>query len=107
MNVNLLYPPEKIGQRELLGCYGSGPTSYNQTTGDVLVLPPGLYIDFPCGEAMTVDRTYYVRFFPSATGGLRPTWTADWYVTATAAKVANGVNLSAESIQFGLIGGEF
>jgi hypothetical protein len=53
-----------------------------------------------------VSKTYFLRAYPSALGG-RAAWTYKWYVTSTAAEVANAVNLSAESVQFVMIGGEF
>lgn len=95
-----------IGQRKLFEYYAVGPTSYNQTTGDAVVAPIGEYIDAMV-SATTVSATYYVRFYPSATGTTRASWVAKWYVISTGAEVANAVNLSAEKIQSFYIGGEF
>ena len=95
-----------IGQRRLFCFSAVGPTSYSQTTGDAVVAPIGEYIDSING-AITVSRTYVVRFAPSAVGTTRASWTARWFVIATGAEVANAVNLSAESIQTFYIGGEF
>jgi hypothetical protein len=95
-----------VGQRKLF-CYSAvGPTSYSQTTGDAVVAPVGEYID-AMEQAMTMSKTYFVRFAPSVVGTTRAIWQARWYVVATAAEVANGVNLSAESIQSVFYGGEF
>jgi len=106
MQATLVYPPEKIGQRELLVANGTGPKSYSQTTGDAILLPPGLYIDWVSSGGLTVSKTYYTRAYPAALGG-RAAWTFKWYVTATAAEVAGAVDLSAEQLQFIMIGGEF
>jgi len=95
-----------IGQRKLFGFSAAGPTSYSQTTGDAVVAPTGEYID-AISPAMTVSKTYEVRFYPSAVGTTRASWVAKWYVISTGAEVANAVNLSAESIQSFYIGGEF
>lgn len=106
MQATLVYPPEKVGQREILVVNGTGPASYSQTNGDAILLPPGLYIDWVPSGGLTVSKTYYVRAYPSALGQ-RSAWTLKWYVTSTAAEVAGAVNLSAESVQFIMIGGEF
>lgn len=99
--------PVRTGQRELLVLFGTGPSSYNQTTGDpVTVASPGVYLD-AVNQAMTVSKTYEVRFYPSATNTTRASWVAKWYVISTGAEVTNAVDLSAEKIQFSAMGGEF
>jgi hypothetical protein len=108
MQAALLYPPEKIGQREILTVSGNGPKSYSQTTGDPILLPPGLYIDSVLGNGvLSVSKTYYIRAYPSAIASQRAAWTLKWYVTSTAAETAGAVDLSAEQVQFSMIGGEF
>ncbi len=82
--------PEFVGRRGIFVGTASGPASYSQTTGD----------------PFTVSGTYFVRFRPAAQG-VRQSWVAVWYVAATAAQVANAVNLSAEKIQVGIFGGQF
>ncbi len=94
-----------IGQRKLFCFSAIGPTSYSQTTGDAVVAPVGEYID-AIQPAMTVSKTYEVRFYPSAVGTTRASWVAKWY-TVAGAEVSNAVNLSAEKIQTFYIGGEF
>lgn len=95
-----------VGQRQLDVFYATGPTSYANPAGDVVSGPPNTYFDF-IAFAMSVSKTYEVKFFPSTTNTSRATWTAKWYVIATGAEVGNGVNLSAESIQTLAIDGEF
>jgi len=99
--------PATIGERRAYTFYGTGPASYSQTTGDPVTTPSmGMYLD-TVFQAMSVSKTYEVRFYPASTGTSRAAWTAKWYVISTGAEVANGVNLSAEKIQFGAFGGEF
>lgn len=108
MQASLLYREEKIGQREIFTLYGTGPASYSQTTGDSISLPNGLYIDTVLGNGvMSVSKTYFVRAYPSAVGTTRSTWTLKWFVVSTGAEVTNATNLSAESVQFAVLGGEF
>lgn len=107
MQANILGPyPVTTGQREAFVFYGTGPASYSQTTGDAILLPNGIYLDAVNG-AMSVSKTYYTRVYPSAVGTTRASWVIKWYVVATAAEVANAVDLSAESIQFEAFGGTF
>lgn len=98
--------PVMIGQREGLVFNGVGPSSYSQTTKDVIVTPPGLYLD-SVEQCTTVSGTYALRAVPSATGTTRATWKFVWYVISTGAEVANAVDLSAEKVQFGAFGGSF
>ena len=86
--------------------YGTGPSSYSQTTSDQLVFPNGVYVD-DVSPAMTVSKTYIVRAFPSAVNTTRATWYFKWYTASSGAEVANAVDLSAESVQFGFDGGNF
>lgn len=106
MNANLLPEyPVTVGQRELYVFYGTGPSSYNSTTGDILYLPTGMYLDY-VAPSMSVSKTYNVRAYPSATGTTRATWVLKWYVISTGAE-AGAVDLSAEKVQFLGIGGSF
>jgi hypothetical protein len=95
----------EVGQRVIYVLTGTGPTSYSQTTGDVITPPSGFYIDYAAASS-TVSKTYSLRAIPSA-GGSRATWQFKWYVISTGAEVANAVNLSAETVQFVLLGGAF
>lgn len=106
MQLTFLYGyPDKVGRRQIFCGFATGPKSYSQTTGDPVTIPPFQnYVDclFP---AMTVSKTYEVRFYPSGTGP-RQTWTAKWY-TVAGAEVANATDLSAESVQVGGFGGSY
>ena len=107
MNLTLLPGyPDRIGKRFAFAGSGVGPTSYSQTTKDPIALPGFQnYIDVLHGAA-TVSGTYTVRPIPSAAGP-RATWKLTWVVIATGAEVANGVNLSAEKVQLGGLGGTY
>jgi hypothetical protein len=100
-----------VGQREAFVLTGSGPTSYSNIgsssgVGDVINVPFGVYVDV-VAPVLTKSGTYYLIPFPSAVGTTRATWTFRWFVTATMAEVANTTNLSAESVQFLALGGNF
>lgn len=98
--------PDYIGKRFAWCGYGTGPTSYLQSTGDPLAIPRFQnYVD-SCFEGTSVSGTYFVRALPSA-GGPRATWKLKWYVTSTGAEVANAVNLSAETVQLSGFGGQY
>ena len=98
MNLTLLKGyPDNIGRRKAFVGSGAGPTSYSQTTKDVLNMPLfGNYFDVVTGAA-TVSGTYIVRPIPSAASA-RATWKLTWVVVATGAEVANGIDLSAERV---------
>ena len=98
-----------VGQRKLYTVSGSGPSSYSRTTGDVIFIGTKLYIDdvLSANIRPTVSGTYYVMASYSAANTTRATWTLHWYVTATSTEVANGIDLSAEKVQFTVLGGEF
>jgi hypothetical protein len=95
-----------IGQRKAFVFYANGPTSYANPAGDVVSAPSGLYLD-AVNDTMSVSKLYFVEFYPSSVGSTRATWTAKYFVAATALEVANGVNLSAEQFQFLAFGGDF
>jgi len=99
--------PEFVGRRALIVGSATGPSSYSQTTGDVVSLTLlNYYIDAIAGVVQTVSGTYFVRFRPAGTGP-RQAWSAHWYVTSSGAEVGNATNLSAESIQVGAFVGQF
>lgn len=82
----------------------AGSTSY--TTGGT-TLRASLYglrsFDFVGGN-MTISGTYYVMG-KAISKGSKTTYKMVWFVTATNAEVANGVNLSAETVRLLAIGG--
>ncbi len=91
--------PDFVGRRKIFCGFGSGPTSYNQTTGDVVQsLGYEQYIDIILEAAQDPTGTYFAVGRPSANGP-RATWSLHWFVVATGAEVANAVNLSTFSLQ--------
>lgn len=107
MNLNLYHGyPDLIGKRFAFAGYGVGPTSYSQTTKDPLSIPPYQnYIDVVHG-GITVSGTYTVQAMPSGQGP-RQTWKLRWVVFATGVEVANGINLSGETVILGGLGGRY
>jgi hypothetical protein len=100
-----------VGQREAFVLTGSGPTSYSNIgsssgTGDLITPPFGIYLDVVT-PILTKSGTFYLIPFPSAVNTTRATWAFRWFTTATMAEVGNGTNLSAESVQFLALGGNF
>jgi hypothetical protein len=66
--------------RELWEVWGSGPTSYVNPGGDPVYMPAqGEHMSAPGGSVLTKSGNYEVRFQPSVTNSLRPTWTARWF----------------------------
>lgn len=91
--------PDFVGRRKIFCGFGTGPTSYSQTTGDVIAsLGYEQYIDIVLEAAQDPTGTYSAVGRPSAVGP-RATWSLHWIVNATGLEVANGVNLSAFSLQ--------
>jgi len=107
MQVTLLNGyPDLIGKRSSWAGYGNGPTSYSQTVGDMIELPGfQYYIDAVFG-GVSVSGTYFVIAQPSAQGP-RGTWYLKWFTSSTGAEVSNAVNLSAEKVQIGGLGGSY
>ena len=107
--MQLIYvkPKDLVGESIHGLFYATGPSSYDATNGDAVTFPALEYGRALPGTANTVSGTYYVRFFPSATNNLRPSWTARWYAVSGNAQVNNATNLSTESIQFSALVGEF
>ncbi len=91
--------PDLVGRRQLFCGFGTGPSSYSQSTGDPLsAFQYGGQFDsvFPTPQDPT--GTYYAQPRPSAVGA-KATWSLHWFVVATGAEVANAVNLSTYSLQ--------
>jgi hypothetical protein len=66
--------------RELWEVWGSGPASYANPGGDPVYMPAqGEHMSAPSGSVMTKSGNYEVRFQPSVTNSLRPSWTARWF----------------------------
>ena len=98
-----------IGQKKLVVLIASGPASYS-VAGDPLVVVDFPHLDIPFGPCRSVSGTYRVEFQPN-TASTRAGWTAIWIVAETAsvpaAPVAAAVNLSAETVMFLAMGGDF
>jgi hypothetical protein len=91
--------PDLVGRRQTFCGFGTGPSSYSQTTGDVLnAFQYGGKYDFVSNTPQDPTGTYFAEARPSAVGA-GATWSLHWIVVATGAEVANGVNLSAYSLQ--------
>lgn len=97
--------PDLVGRRANFAGSGVGPTSYNQTTGDVVSIPRQ-YIDVLFGGVQDTTGTYTLQARPSLAGS-RASWALHWFVTATGAEVANAVNLSAFSVVVGGFYGQY
>lgn len=108
MQLNLisgLYP-DFVGKRSLFVGNGNGPKTYTTGGDPVTVNISPFYIDILFGGVFTVSDTYYVLASPVGIGQ-RQTWSLIWKVASTNAQVAPGVDLSAEKLQIGGIGGRF
>lgn len=105
--------PDLIGKRSVFCGSGPGPTSYvntgtAKTSGDlVTVAAYEYYIDsIISGGAFSLSGNYYYIAMPSATTPRR-TWNLRYFVSSTAAEVANGTNLSAETFLVSGLGGTY
>lgn len=97
---------QAIGQRLLFVFWGSGPTSYSQTTGDPLQGPYGEYID-SVSVCMDTTGTYLAVPYPSVAGSSRASWAFKYYTAAGMTQVAGGTNLSTYNFQFQATAGNF
>ena len=113
------------GSRDVWGGHGvflanyKGSSSYVNsatfaTSGDLIDAIGGLTevasantplrtIDF-IPPSLAISGTYLIRYAPTAAEPVKR-WLAHWYVIATGAEVANGVDLSAEKAIILIIGG--
>ena len=99
--------PDLIGRRMAFCGYGTGPTSYNSTTGDTITIPGyERYIDIVLEAAEDPTGTYYAVARPSAVGA-RATWSLFWFTASNSTPVSNATNLSAYSLQIAGFMGEY
>lgn len=106
--------PDMVGRRRIFCGYGAGPTSYSQTTGDVLsTVGYEVYWDNIFPTAIDPTGNFYAVPRPSAVGP-RATWSLHWYyapgntVGGTAnAEVTANTNLSTYSLQVAGFGGQY
>ncbi len=99
--------PDMVGRRRTFCGYGTGPSSYSRTTGDVVVAPGyEVYFDEVFNTPQDPTGTYYAQARPSKVGP-RATWSLHWIVVATGAEVDNAVDLSTYSLQVAAFGGQY
>jgi hypothetical protein len=105
--------PDLVGKRSMFCGSGSGPASYvntgtGKTSGDpITVAAYQYYIDsIMSGGQVSLSGTYFYVAQPSSTSPRR-TWVLRYFVASTAAEVANGTNLSAESFIVSGLGGTY
>ncbi len=105
--------PDLIGKRSAFCGSGPGPASYvntgtAKTSGDpVSIQAYQYYIDsITSGGTASVSGTYFYIVQPSGPAARR-TWVLRYFVASTAAEVANGVNLSAETFIVSGLGGTY
>ena len=93
--------PDMIGRRRDFVGYGSGPTSYNPTTGDPLsAVGYETYFDIVNDTPQDPTGTYYAKARPNVVGP-RATWSLHWFVVSSGAEVGSTIDLSAISLQVG------
>lgn len=106
--------PNITGSRQIIVGTGNGPSSYNQTTGDILsVALTGFQIDAVLGPAVTPDLKYMAVPSP-ITVGKGGGWTLFWYSYSTtggagtpawtALPSGTSGNISTEQVQLTVIG---
>ena len=94
-----------VGQRQKWTYYGAGPTSY-LAAGDVILTPPGVYLD-AIDACMDTTGTYIAVPFPTTVGSTRATWAFKYYTANGMTVVTAATNLSTYNFQFSAWGGEF
>jgi hypothetical protein len=78
-SINSTLYPDIIGSRQMFVGVGSGPGTYNSTTGDILsVALPGFQIDAVLGPAVTADNKYIAIPVPIGLGASSG-WTLFWF----------------------------
>src|ERR1017187_6222198 len=103
--------PDLVGRRSIFCGNYTGPKPYTNTaniatTGDTVTVGPFNYYIDTIHATESVSGTYLVRFRPSGPGP-RATWKAVWVTISTGSEVANGTDLSAETVIVSGFGGLF
>jgi len=111
--INSAVYPNITGSKDLIVGTGNGPSSYNQTTGDILsVALTGFQIDGVLGPAVTPDLKYIAIPAPIVVGK-GGGWTLFWYTlssqggggqTATWVPLGSGLSISTEQVILTVIG---
>lgn len=119
--------PDNIGRRHAWVGFGTGPTSYQQATKDIIFFPrQTFYIDaiipaLSYNPTTGVIGTYIVYGVPAPLGPLAPNgvaagvsgvgprlvWALKWCLASSGAEVANGTNLSGQQVQLAGFGGQY
>lgn len=87
--------PAHAGQRQLFELQGIGPSSYNQTTGDIILPGPTTFLSCVPGGFLSASGKYVLEPFPSITNNLRPVWAFRWKYSGLGANTAGfGVPIS-------------
>lgn len=111
MNTSYVYRSAQVGEFRPAVLTGKGPTSYSQTTGDVVYNAGASEYISACYACTTQSGTYTLLPRPKTANQIRagapsPSqsgWIFHWYTTAGMTEVSNAVNLSAEIVQFGAL----
>jgi len=111
-SINSALYPNITGSRQIIVGTGTGPASYNQTTGDILTVAlTNFQIDAVLGPALTPDLKYKAVPAPIAVGK-GGGWTLFWYSfsasggagTPTWVPLGSGLSITTEQIQLAVIG---
>jgi hypothetical protein len=99
--------PDFVGKRSIFVGTGTGPASYNATTGDPVTLSVNpFYIDVLFGGVMDTSGVYIAIAKPAASG-VRQSWALFYIVASTGLPYAGGAGVSGKIFQIGGIGGQF
>lgn len=81
MNPNFVIEPTHVIQRQLWELTGTGPASYNPTTGDLLNLPNTQYPSCVPGGFLSASGNYELKPFPSPStvANIRCNWAFKWF----------------------------
>jgi hypothetical protein len=82
----------------------TGPTSYSQATGDVILASDlGMggfdWANVMAGRVYSISGTYFGIAVAVGSGAAQGSLVIHWYVTASLAEVNNAVDLHAESMR--------
>lgn len=98
--------PDNVGRRHIWCGHGKGPSSYSQANKDPLERIRLSWWYDAIIPALTTSGTYRVEGIASGVGP-RQEWKLKWVVAATGAEVANGTNLSTQTVQLAGFGGQY
>jgi hypothetical protein len=103
-----VYYPNWIGNRQIFVGTGTGPGTYNSTTGDILTVSfTPFNIDAVLGPSISVSGNYIVVPKPIAVGKAGG-WALFWYnfsTTGTPAWTVPTTVAATEQVQISVVGG--